>query len=310
MKTAIVVPTIREDCIKRFLSEWRDEFANYPIFVIEDNPKKTFKLEGDNIRHFSWKEIDKELGKKSWIIPRRTDCIRSFGFYKAYQEGVDVIITLDDDCYPLDSEFVKEHLEPLQRYSSRWRWTTKEIKPRGVPYRNIGVMPIMLNMGFWRGVADLDAITELVYGERDLEPYEGIVALKHYFPMCGMNVSFRRELTPMMYWLLMGEKYEYDRFGDIWCGLFMKKVCDYLEFGVKIGGPAVKHERASNVWRNLEKEHKGVIANEILWQAVDSVKLTKKTVKDCYIELARKLPFKGDYGKKLKEAMQIWANLF
>ncbi|MBM4401849.1 MAG: hypothetical protein FJ044_01230 [Candidatus Cloacimonetes bacterium] len=308
-KVAVIVPTIREDCIKKFLREWEKEFT--AVFVIEDNPKRTFKIKQAEVCHYSWKEINETLGGNSWIIPRRTDCIRSFGFYKAYWADADIIITLDDDCYPLDRNFLQTHLMMLQRQAGKWIGTTTKIKPRGFPFRNLGDGgSIVLNMGFWRGVADLDAPTQLVYGPQDLEPYVGIIPRGAYFPLCGMNIAFKREIMPMMYWLLMGKDYEYDRFGDIWCGIFAKKICDHLGLGIHVGTPAVEHERASNVWRNLGKEYRALEVNETLWEIVDNVKLTKKTVKDCYIELAQKLPMKGNYWNKLKRAMQVWASLF
>ncbi len=128
--------------------------------------------------------------------------------------------------------------------------------------------------------------------------------------MCGMNVAFRPLVAPLMYFLLMGKDWPYDRFDDIWCGLFMKKVCDHLGYLVNSGYPTVRHSRASDVWVNLEKERPGMLVNETLWEAVDAVTLSKSDPIDCYLELAEQLPMTGDYWDKLKEAMQIWAELF
>jgi hypothetical protein len=76
------------------------------------------------------------------------------------------------------------------------------------------------------------------------------------------------------------------------------------------GEPTVEHRRASNVFTNLKKEAAGIEANEYFWQAVDSVQLESESVRDCYKELARKLPLEGEYWDKLREAMTIWADLF
>jgi len=116
--------------------------------------------------------------------------------------------------------------------------------------------------------------------------------------------------VPAMYFLLMGKDWPFDRFGDIWAGLFVKKICDHLGYGVKSGEPLVEHQRASNVWVNLRKELPGYEVNETLWQIIDSIVLTKETVKECYKELAKKLPLNGDYWDKLKRAMVIWSELF
>ena len=39
MKAAIVVPTIREECIIKFLDVWNDEFNGHTVIVVEDNPE-------------------------------------------------------------------------------------------------------------------------------------------------------------------------------------------------------------------------------------------------------------------------------
>ena len=72
----------------------------------------------------------------------------------------------------------------------------------------------------------------------------------------------------------------------------------------------MEHKRASSVWANLRKEAPGYEVNETLWQAVDSLVLTKKSVRDCYQELADGLPLTGQYGDRLKTAMNIWADLY
>jgi len=78
-----------------------------------------------------------------------------------------------------------------------------------------------------------------------------------------------------------------------------------------VGQPIITYNRLSDPIRNLDNEAGGLDINEVLWNIVSDIKLTKYTYKDCYIEMARKLklPING-YGDKLKKAMNIWANLF
>jgi hypothetical protein len=64
------------------------------------------------------------------------------------------------------------------------------------------------------------------------------------------------------------------------------------------------------VWANLRKEAPGLEANEMFWEAVDSIVLQGTTFKDCYKEIAEKLPLKGEYWDKLRRAMRIWADLY
>jgi hypothetical protein len=119
-----------------------------------------------------------------------------------------------------------------------------------------------------------------------------------------------------MFFPMMGQKpdgsnWPYNRYDDIWAGLFSKKIMDHLNLGVINGSPFVEHRKASKVKDNYQKEIKGMKINEILWKRVSEVKLTKNTPKSCYIELANKISFpKEKYFEKLREAMIIWANLF
>lgn len=322
MKDVVVVPTIREDSIRAFLDAWRLEFTETHIIVVEDNPTKTFEI-GDyaNVTHYCWGDIDNDLGKKAWIIPRRTDCIRSYGYYKAYQESPDMVVTLDDDCYPIEvngNNFLKRHWQRLDEVgiTEAWYETGDGVVTRGFPYfSHARHLPCMINHGLWNRIPDYDAPTQLLQSRypREFSFSDQTIPVGVYYPMCGMNLAFRPEVIPALYFLLMGRDYQFDRFGDIWAGILVKKICDHLHYCVKSGTPAINHERASNVWQNLRKESAGLEVNEYFWQAVDRIVLTQTTFKDCYQELAEKLEIDGEYReywKKQKEAMVIWANLF
>ncbi len=315
MRAAIVVPTIREESITSFLASWAQEFAQHLLIIVEDNPEPTFNISGTKLLHLSWADIENELGRDAWIIPHRSDCVRSFGYYKAAAEDVDMIVTLDDDCYPEGDGFLRQHYQKLTDPASDNAWvpTGRGTLPRGMPYRNSARRSeCVINHGLWNGVPDFDAITQLTNSRfnQAFEPLNRVVPKGAFFPMCGMNLAFKPAMTPAMYFLLMGKDWPFDRFGDIWCGIFAKKICDHLGFAICSGEPLIQHQRASNVWANLQKELPGYQVNETLWQAVDSIVLTKSTVRDCYKQLADQLPLKGDYWDRLRHAMRIWADLF
>lgn len=340
-KIAIVVPTIRENSIKRFIFEWRKIFEKYKIslIIVEDNPTKTFDInlkEKFKIYHYSWKDIEKDLGKDSWIIPRRTSAIKSYGFWKAYQLKSDIIIALDDDCYPLEKyiknfnkgDFIKLHCNALfknEYKENKWISTIKlknKIRPRGLPYKQLEIVikshDVILNHGLWANVPDFDAITQLKFKKfPKIDEYflQQLIPIGKFFSMCGMNLAWKRELTPAMYFMLMGkdkneESWGFDRFDDIWAGIFVKKICDYLGFRITSGYPIIWHDRASDPYKNLIKEKSGMKINEYLWKYIDNIKLTKNDIKSCYKEIAEKLNLNNNYFKKLKKAMIIWSELF
>ena len=317
MDAVVVVPTIREDCIKRFLKEWRVEFGEAQVIVVEDNPTKQFEIEQENVTHYAHDDIDRELGDRSWIIPRKTDCVRSFGYWKAWQLQPDMIVTLDDDCYPtpgLPEFFLDAHWGNLERLDSSdaWASTIGGERPRGLPYENTTrLWPFAISHGLWTGAADLDSLTRLTTPMPKMNLLNQTFPKGFYFPMCGMNLAWCPEVAPMMYFGLQGKGWLYDRFGDIWCGVIVKKICDYLGYAVWSGTPYVRHERASNVWNCLHKEHMGIHENEHFWQVVDAVRLTKGSVAGCYWEIAVAFAGIDDiYYHELGRAMLLWLELF
>lgn len=314
MKTVgIIVPTIRKAEVNTFLKEW--DFPSYcKVYIIEDNPKKEFELCKDVHFHGSWEDF--ENIKNNWIFSKKCGGgARSFGFYKGWQDGCDFFCSLDDDCLPAGTgeEFVEAHIKQLEADNGRWLHTTEKIRARGIPYMNKGhENETMINMGFWKKNADLDAPTQLLYGPTEvLQRKMNPVPSGYYFPFSGMNMSFKAEAVPMMFQPLMGEAYGVWRFDDIWNGIIAKKICDYLGFLVRAGEPSIIHSRASNVWTNLKKEVPGLKANEEFWEVIDNVELKGITISDCYLEIANVLKKrKEEYCKIQGVAMEKWINLF
>lgn len=341
-KIALVVPSIRKESFERFCDEWREHglFDSADLILMEDNPEPTFEIPGlwnhamgGQCYHLSWRDIDKN--KWSWIIPRRSDTVRSFGYWFAWNQGYQFLCTLDDDCYPSQGyeKLVKGHLQML---TSRTRWfnTLNCVTPRGIPYKNLGERQVMMNHGLWTGVLDYDAPHQLVEPKAEVYTHDNrIVPHGSYFPFCGMNWMCSREMIPLTYHLLMGKMFpigpvsvgaresqmrqlQFDRFGDIWCGIFMKKICDHLGWQVSSGTPYIHHDRASNPFTNLRKEANGIEVNEWLWQKVDSIVIPNamNTATKCYSWIADEVQNFGgehaEYWKTLAAAMQIWADLF
>lgn len=323
-KVFVVIPSIRN---LSFLKKWKNEFVDCHLIIVEDNDKKMIdsrNLKFKSITHLTYADIENDFGNKSWIFSRRNAGIRCYGFWKAYKAGADVVITLDDDCYPAEGDFIKKHLDNLDKKgpigwqttypNSQWMYT------RGFPYNTRNKNPVMISHGLWSGALDLDAKTEIklskLLNEKVYPPITQFIPSGLFYPMCSMNLAFKREVVPLMFFPMMGysptgKPWAYDRYDDIWAGLFSKKIMDHLNLGVVNGSPFVAHKKASIPSHNHTKELDGMKTNEILWKAVLDVKLTKKSPKLCYIELAEKTKFpKGIYFEKLREAMVIWASLF
>ena len=323
MNIALVIPTIRT---LSFLSAWKSLLSPCHLIIVEDHERKTITLPKTKFRsvsHYSWEDICHDFGTDEWIFSRHNAGIRSYGFWKAYKTGADIIITIDDDCYPVDEDFLQRHIAHLSlRAPTNWVGTFPHpdfLYTRGFPYTVRSGDPVMVSHGLWSNNLDLDGQTQKKYPRLNIPSYPPLLSFipkGQYFPMCSMNLAFRKEMTPLMYFPLMGndphgKSWGFDRFDDIWAGIFAKKIMDHLGYAVANGSPFVEHRKASDAEVNIQKEKTGLPVNENLWRWVDRVKLTKQTPALCYQELATAISFPHTrYFTKLREAMLIWSKLF
>lgn len=276
----VVVPSNRPVELLAWQNAWLPliEAAGARLYLVRDEPT-------------TWAEIRDRLGDDAWIIPRRTDAIRAYGFLRAAWDGCDRILTLDDDCLPA-GQTVAQLVAPLDRIwlpdwadGDSWLSTLQGLPPRGLP--QAFVAPTMIHMGFWQGVPDLDGITQLAHPGptwpevRFATP--GRVPPPTYFPMSGMHLAFRVEALPALWFGLQGDhlweerSWGVHRYGDIWAGLLAKTVADALGQAVSIGGTTVHHQRASDPATNAIREAPGRAIHEWLWRRFEALNLSTVT---------------------------------
>ncbi len=322
--TALVVPSIRKESFERFVKEWTPTglFDQVDLILMEDNLLQTFDCDVTNHIHLSWADINDRSW--SWIIPRRSDTVRSFAYWFAWKSGYKFLQTLDDDCYPEPGYENLNELHKSMLTRSKWFNTLNSVRPRGTPYYNLGTREVHINHGLWTGILDYDAPQQLVNPVPEIYSHDNrIIPHGAYHSFCGMNAIWRREAIVLSYHMLMGhrvigsllEKLPFDRFGDIWCGIVQKKICDHLGWVISSGTPYIHHDRASNPFTNLRKEANGLEVNEWFWEKIDAINLTTCIGPvECYKEIARYVGlFDGEYAaywKNLGNAMNTWANLF
>ena len=303
----IVVPTIRSpEFFNGFLNNWKEEFSGCHLIVIEDREKKLMsKLleqhsKDNNYTYelYDWRDIDKDLKDDAWIISRQTDCVRNYGYLKAYKNQALFIVTLDDDLKPATGHIMRFYnnlfndIEVDGKYFS----TISGDVPRGVMTKY--PQEVVVSHGYWHTVPDFSAKQQISkLGKFDIPSfYNGHVPIGAYYSMCGMNLAWKTDFTKYMYFPLMGAKggYPIDRCGDIWAGYYSKHKADEREVLHVTGKPYAIHERASNVWTNLIKEKdEDVMGVEFINSIIKGNKP--------YIE--------KEYFKKLKQAYKIWGRL-
>jgi reversibly glycosylated polypeptide/UDP-arabinopyranose mutase len=258
---AIVVPTIRPESYATFIKKWDELFTKHKIELITVWDGEKPYISHDDIKY----SVDDVMGKYKDVIYNKNDGVRNLGFafVAKFLPRVEYIITLDDDCYPNNNDPIEEHIQALNmRVPTSWISTATHYM-RGFPYGVRNEAEVVLSHGVWENVKDWDAATQLTHGNRDVTFYKGSIPKGIMYPMCIMNVAFKRKILPYMYQAPMGEKIGLDRFADIWCGIESKKMIDSLGLAVVSGYSTIWHDRASNVFVNLVKEAKGIGLNEV-----------------------------------------------
>ena len=309
----LVVPTIREKHIQEFLSVWGRETWDQ-IVIVEDNPTKTFDIDVDH--HYSWQEIEADLKENAWIISKRDSAIRCYGFLKAAELGADYIFTLDDDCYPIGipDKFVQGHIDAIEK-TTQWTESVPGMRTRGLPYFELGTLPnVVMNVGLWNGIPDIDAIQSFAnppHGPFVAPNISRVMPQGQYFPICGMNLCFKRKMLPAAYFPLMGMDSPYRRFDDIWFGVIAKKVCDHMNWKITCGTPHIDHKRASSPFVNLVKEAPGIEANESFWKKIEDFQFVNPdSATECVLGIGVALELaEKDYWKKMGQALKTWAYL-
>ena len=269
MKIAVIVPTIRPESWNVFFDKWGDIFDKHKVMLIKVDDSKDYPTL-ISYRFLGDKEVSsfqENALQKDWLF-NKTDGCRNLGFFAAYEAGAEIFISLDDDVYPVGDP-IQDHINALSMsVSPNWTSTAQDWRVRGIPVFG-EKWPVMLSHGVWAGVPDFDAPTQLLNPDvKDIAFNRTNVPVGVLFPLCIMNVAFRRELLPYMYQSPMGKRLaEFDlpvgdRFADIWAGIIAKRACDANNWGVVTGYSTIYHSRASNVFTNLRKESVFLELNE------------------------------------------------
>lgn len=251
-------------------------------------------------------------------IPTGSGCCRSRLVLEAWKNpDVEWLVHLDDDVLPIEGAGTWPSVIRVNNENTRWFNTMQSYEdwPRGHPWseRRRFRHPKVVH-GLWNGVPDYDAVTQLLWDGIPHVSNEAPEPVPYglYFAMSSMAVAIHRDLFPACYFLWMGKELPLNKFGDIWCGVILKRICDHFGWLVTSGAPVVYHERASNVWENLRQECKAIEYNESWWRWVDAVDLRLcTTVSQCYRQIATQMEMpKTPAFEELRGKMLSWCAEF
>lgn len=258
---SVVVPTIREESLKKFLIAWKELFLkhNVNLYIVHDGKEPYLEIRKP-FKEIELKTIKDVMGKYSNLIYNFNDGVRNLGFAEAYKDGADIFISLDDDTLP-EGDTIQDHLDILNtRQPISFMNSVDDVFMRGFPYWAREEAPVVFSHGVWNGVYDFDASTQLVLGtpqprHRKMPVPKGIL-----MPVCVMNTAWKRCVMPYYYQAPMFG--DINRFADIFSGWEVKKAIDENSWAMVTGYAKVNHNRASNPFVNLIKEARGVFLNE------------------------------------------------
>ena len=267
---AVVVPTCRPELYEEtFLPAWEDQFQEYNVDLItvydhQDPKKVTLEHRGKKY------PITELLPHDSDLIYNRSACIKNLGFYfvSKYLKS-QYIVALDDDVTPV-GDTIGDHVRALNLQVPISWMSIGDTYTRGFPYSVRKEAEVVFSHGVWDGVPDLDAPTQLVRGIQPMKFIKGVIPKNIYYPMCEMNIAFKRKMLPYMYLAPDSPEFGFGRNDDIFCGINSKRVIDKKGWAVVTGYSRVYHNRASNVFSSLKKEAKFIEINETYWQGDES----------------------------------------
>ncbi len=276
---------------------------------------------------------DDEIFKESWIFNRHTK--RNFGFAYGYKQNYDMIITLDDDCFPLSENYFQEHITRLTNTTddffnmlqlfSNIPDTVFDQGARGHPKETTKKFPVVVNQGLWQGDLDLWAstISNTLKSSNGKIPeplstqskviQDFVIPKGQLTTVCGMNIGFLKEVTPAFAWTYQEpDGDQVARYDDIWAGLFIKVILDKLDKRMNAGNPVILHDKgARDVTIDLEWEKNGDPINNYLWNNLPDLILEGKDYSTCYLEIAKWLEKPAEdpdkkFLKKVSKAMFEW----
>ena len=257
MRVRVVVPWYNPDQLELFLSAWAIDRGDSRFLFQQD------------------------ISRDGCAITKNK------GVQKAIEQGAEVVVVLDDDCFPEDRQtsttLINDHVEALRPQKVEMFQTVTSPPSRGTPYYNRSIeMPVAASMGFWSCVGDYDAPGQLVHGAMTPMQFDRRPIFGRYFPLCGMNIAFRATEWPWCKFVNAG------RFDDIWQGFLWQRKAYSDGKCFNLSGPIVKHSRQSNVWANLQTEAQNLEQNETIWKTIHEMPLGN------HEEMSGSLGFKYD----------------
>lgn len=265
-------------------------------------------------------------------IPYNTITRRNFAILKAYTDGADIIVTIDDDnLVNPENDYLRLHSivgkeTQMVHVSSDSGWydvcrtlsekENKQFYHRGFPMdrrmnskndKKVRNTHVIASAGLWLDAPDTDAIAWLNFGSMevtgfDAKQYGSQFALEKgtWCPFNSQNTALAREVIPA-YFLNPPQQ----RYDDIWASYMVRKISDHMGHSVSYGEPLVTQKRNPHSYiKDLRNELDGMARTPGLIKELREMDLTQNNYIDSTYEVTEKLSSKYEdlkqgYGKWL-----------
>ncbi len=309
--TTIFIPRILETLCENLRHFGRLESTKVWLVADRKTPTEAALMSEEATRHgletvcFSVEEQDRwgnrYVPEFYSRIPYNNETRRNLGYLRAFEDGCETLISIDDDNFPAaDYDFVGRHAETGKLWDQALIHEergfhniceylqlepARPIFPRGYPFNLRGsrneVERVAANRksrvgvtaGLWLKEPDIDATTWLngsVVSTGYTGPDTAVLAQDTWTPINTQNTSVTRELIPAYLCVPMGHEVpggRIERYGDIWGGYFLQAVLAETPFHVAFGLPLVEHRRnPHNYVDDLRHEFWGMILTDWLVQ--------------------------------------------
>jgi hypothetical protein len=274
---------------------------------------------------------------------------RNISLLKAWEDGADIIITIDDDNWMLNHDFIRLHGMvgecpelPAVESSSGWFNVCSMLReasgtpfyhrgfPRGERWKEAQTFTctaplrrrVAVNAGLWLDDPDIDAMTRLerpivVRGMRKGAPERFVLQPGTWSPFNSQNTALLREVIPAYFLSPCIGRYD-----DIWPSYIVTRIAEHLGDVIAFGQPLMRQKRNEhNLWKDLDNERVGSLLTDEFCGVLRSIQLHGATYGECYGEMVERLPQAWQVGEKwndamrqaragLLEGMAIWNGIF
>ena len=248
------------------------------------------------------------------------DCIqrRNVGLIKAYENGSDVVVTIDDDNLIAAPDYLSSHahlgdrteLEAVRSQSGWWNVCEMleeahgvRIYHRGHPfskrwqgeeeYRSSSRIAAraVVNAGLWLDDPDVDAVARLAMPICVTGPsaaFRSRVAcdVGTWAPFNSQNTALLREVIPAYFLFPYVGRYD-----DIWASYVVRRIADHMGDVVTYGAPLVRQKRnAHNYFRDLDAERMGMEYTDAFLSALGAIAISSNSYSEGFAEIAQAFP--------------------